>query len=446
MSDPFRSGAFEALTTEQAITPCTLVAGALPPGFTGRYVRNGPNSPVAPAGPYVYPIDGDGMLHEVAFPGDGTVTYRRAFVRTPMLEAELAAGRALWGTVMMGLQPLPGSGATGRKDIPDVNVLAFHGQLLALAEQTCSYEVDPHSLATGMQFPFAGQFPRGATAHPKVDPTSGNLVVFSYGFAEPYLAWCELASDGSVITPHTAIAGLDYPAMIHDCAITPRYLVIPVYPLVFDPLRTVTTDGPPLQWQPDRLTRIAVVERATGRTTWLTTHARWSWHTVNAVEGPSGITLDVMSYDDFAMEDRLGALERLELNLENGNVTCAIAAERAGEFPRIDDRLVGQGYRTLASVSNAGAARYPGTFDTLVEIDAATGADTRWTSSDSPLGEPVFIPAGEGYWGVLTAAPEGRASHFLVFAAGDVSRGPIATVRLPSRVPAGLHGTWLATS
>ena len=34
-------------------------------------------------------------------------------------------------------------------------------------------------------------------------------------------------------------------------------------------------------------------------------------------------------------------------------------------------------------------------------------------------------------------------SRLLVVPAGEPSLGPIATVRLPQRVPLGLHGTWL---
>lgn len=442
-ADPFRSGAFAPVTQDLPFTACSVTAGRLPVDIAGRYVRNGPNTPLEPAGPYAYPIDGDGMLHEIQFPGDGTATYRRAFVRTPMLQAELDAGRALWGTFMMGLQPLPGSGVTGRKDIPDVNVISLDGTLVALAEQTCSYAIDPVTLVTGASFGFAGQFPRGATAHPKVDPATGNIVVFSYGFTEPFLTWAEIGASGEVHRARSAIPGLDFPAMIHDCAITPRYLIVPVHPLVFDPLRTVLTDGPPLQWQPERGTHIAIVDRDSGEVTWAHTDGRWSWHTVNAQETEGRIQLDVVSYDTFVMADRLGSLERFTIDPATGNVSTQVAAERVGEFPRIDDRALGLPYAKLASATNAGAARTPGTFDSIAETDPSTGTVSRWTSETQPLGEPIHIPGGEGYWGVLTAALEGERSRFLVFEEGAVDSGPIAEVTLPTRVPSGLHGTWI---
>jgi carotenoid cleavage dioxygenase len=36
-------------------------------------------------------------------------------------------------------------------------------------------------------------------------------------------------------------------------------------------------------------------------------------------------------------------------------------------------------------------------------------------------------------------------SRLLVIAAADPGAGPFATVHLPQRVPAGLHGAWLPT-
>ncbi len=432
------------MLTDLPPTPCRVIGGALPAGLAGRYVRNGPNSPVEPAGPYVYPIDGDGMLHELAFDGEGGVRYRRARVRTPMLEAEIAAGRPLWGTVMMGLQPLPGAPVTGRKDLPDVNVIDYCGRLIALAEQTRSYDIGADDLRTIGPVDFAGQYPGGATAHPKVDPSTGNLVVFSYGLRPPFLTWCELDRAGQVVRPTTVVDGLDAPLLMHDCAITEQHLIVPAYPLVFDPLRTVTTDGPPLQWQPTRATRIAVIDRASGHVTWLETEPRWSWHTANAFIDGSRIQLDVMSYDAFAMDDRLGAIERFTLDPSAGTVNGAIIADRAGEFPRIDDRRLGRPHGRIAAATNAGAARAPGTFDSIVEIDTSTGTATRWASDGEALGEPILIPVdGHDCWGVLTAVGAGGRSAFLLFAAGDVASGPIARIELPDRAPAGLHGSWL---
>jgi len=61
------------------------------------------------------------------------------------------------------------------------------------------------------------------------------------------------------------------------------------------------------------------------------------------------------------------------------------------------------------------------------------------------VGEAVFAPAGpdaaehDGY--VMTFATDAATlqSSFLILHAGE----PAATVRIPQRVPAGLHGCWV---
>jgi len=444
---PFRSGAFAPVFTDLSSQACTVSSGSIPRELVGAYMRNGPNSPVEPAGPYIFPLDGDGMVHSVRFE-DGQARYTRQFVRTPMLEAEIEADRPLWGTVMMGLQPLPGSGVEGTKDLPDINVLRHAGQLIALAEGTRSYGLHRHDLTTMGPVDFWGQYPLGGTAHPKVDPTTGNLLLFSYLPEAPFLNWCEIGADGSVVRPVTPIEGLDFPSMVHDCAITAEHLVIPVYPLVFDAENVLGVEGNPMRWEPERGTRIAVIERATGKVTWCEAPPRWAWHTANAfVSSPGTVYLDLVMHDAFLMPGQGGGdhatMRRLELNLANATTTEHPLAPYAGEFPRVDDRFLGQ----LAPESAmAGMVEELPSFNAIITVDTTSGAVDHW-AGDQPVGEPVYIPhpsvEGDGWWCVLRPAPEGGVSQLLLLEAGNVSAGPVTVIDLPDRVPVGLHGAWL---
>ena len=61
--------------------------------------------------------------------------------------------------------------------------------------------------------------------------------------------------------------------------------------------------------------------------------------------------------------------------------------------------------------------------------------------------EVVFAPAvgGEteqGYYVTFRTDTETLRSDWVVLAADDITAGPVATVELPVRVPAGLHGNW----
>ena len=88
-------------------------------------------------------------------------------------------------------------------------------------------------------------------------------------------------------------------------------------------------------------------------------------------------------------------------------------------------------------------------FDSIAHIDLKTGkrGDVRFARGDSP-GEPVFVPrsadAAEGDGWLLAVVYRGAEdrSDLVVFEAGDVAKGPIATAQLPRRVPFGFHGNW----
>ena len=70
-------------------------------------------------------------------------------------------------------------------------------------------------------------------------------------------------------------------------------------------------------------------------------------------------------------------------------------------------------------------------------------------SISARLGEPVFAPAApaaaenQGY--VVTFATDTATlqSYFLILHAADIAGEPAATLRIPHRVPAGLHGCWV---
>ena len=44
---------------------------------------------------------------------------------------------------------------------------------------------------------FGSALPEGICAHPKIDPVTGELMVFRYGFAPPYLTWTTVGEDTS---------------------------------------------------------------------------------------------------------------------------------------------------------------------------------------------------------------------------------------------------------
>lgn len=50
----------------------------------------------------------------------------------------------------------------------------------------------------------------------------------------------------------------------------------------------------------------------------------------------------------------------------------------------------------------------------------------------------------DGYLLTIVSDTQANASQLLVLDAGDLRKDPVASVELPRRVPAGIHGHWIA--
>ncbi|MCW4356056.1 carotenoid oxygenase family protein [Hoyosella sp. YIM 151337] len=426
------------------------VEGELPHDLSGEYLRNGPNPRFDPIGTYVYPIDGDGMVHRIAI-RDGAVSYTNRFVRTPMVVAEEAAGRAIWGGVMDPYAPPAeevGPELAGRlRDLPDINVVRHGGRLLAMAEAAQPYRLDPKDLSTLGPDTCGGAMPVGSTAHPKIDPETGEMVLFNYLFEPPYLTWAVIAADGSVVRTPTVVDGLDKPLMIHDMALTRRYIVLFLCPLVFD-FVAVFRGGSVLDWRPQDGLRVALIPRDGGPVRWCDTDAFWVWHFANAFDTPDGrVTVDYAEWSfpsgfTGQEEPARGRMARAVINPETGAFDRTVVSDRDVEFPRIDDRRLAGEHRHAAAVGDSGGR--DGVFDSLLFFDMAQGRETSWNAGALSVGEPIYMPGSENdYWGMIGTDRNDMTSWFVILPVDDPASGPLCRVRMPIRVPAGLHGAWL---
>lgn len=457
--DPHLSGLFEPVIDEVDAGDLE-VTGELPPEMDGTYLRNGPNPRFTPLGSYVFPLEGDGMLHGLAV-SQGRARYANRFVHTPQLDAEIAAGRALWGGLMTGYTPsaeeVGPSLAGAMKDLPDINVVRHGGKLLALAEGAPPYALTPE-LATIGRETFGGSLPAGICAHPKVDPRTGEMVVFCYGLEPPYLTWSVLGPDGAARRLPTAVPEVDTPVMIHDMALTERYVVLVLGPLYFD-MAAMMRGGSLLAWRPEDGTRIALIPRDGAPVRWAHTDAFWSWHSANAYDTPDGgVVLDYVEWSRPGGLSRdtgpvVGGISRAEIDPEKGSVARRFLTDPHGmEFPRVDDRRIGRPHGVVALGAKSGRVELTnGEFDAVLWLDPVSGRTDTWEAGDLSVGEPCFVPrpgeddSSQGWWVTFATDRTDRSSWFVVFAAADPASGPIARVRIPVRVPLGLHGAWLPT-
>ncbi|MFJ2060952.1 carotenoid oxygenase family protein [Streptomyces sp. NPDC087908] len=461
---PHLLGSF-APVTEEVNAADLEVTGEIPAALDGLYLRNGPNPRFTPIGSYLYPIDGDGMLHGVWL-SEGRARYRNRFVRTPALEAEERAGHALWGGLESMIVPdaeQVGPELAGTfRDLPDINVVRHGGRLLALAESGCPFRIDAGLDTLGSE-DFDGALPAGITAHPKIDPVTGEMVVFCYALEPPYLTWSVIDRDGIVTRGPTPVEGVDEPMMIHDMALTARYAVLVLAPAFFD-LDAAMAGGSFLAWRPERGTRVVLIPRDGGPPRGATDEAFWLWHTVNAYdEGPGAddpVVLDFVEWSRLtvgsapvaAKDPVRGGLTRARIDPAAGSMTRTLLDDARVEFPRIDDRLIGRRHRHTALATSTGRTDLlSGEYDAVRFQDLRTGAARVWDAGDLSVGEPVFAPEPgtdseeRGYWLTFATDRTDGSSWFLVMPADDPASGPVARARIPVRVPLGLHGCWLPT-
>jgi carotenoid cleavage dioxygenase-like enzyme len=434
------------------------IAGELPRALNGTLFRNGPN-PQFPV-PTQHWFIGDGMVHAFHL-SDGRASYRNAWVRTAKWQAERRAGRPLLSGYMTGPGP---DGGFADEGAANTNVVWHGGRLLALEEGHLPIELDPATLATRGVQDFGGGLCGPFTAHPKADPITGELVFFGFsvdGELTRGMRFGTLDAAGRVTRFEHFEA--PYCSMVHDFAVTRRHVVFPVLPLAGSMVRQHRGESP-FAWEPELGAHIGLIRREQGVDSlrWFRTESCFVFHVLNACDNGGRIIIDVMQYDEpplFPHQDGTMRLPAPEARLVRWTidpdtwtdvVTRTALDDTAGEFPRIDERRSGLRYRfgAMAGRSRAGAG-----LDSLVWLDLTQGARSRFTLPDGDgFSEPVFVARSEDAvegdgWLLATVyrAAENR-SDLAVFDTAGVETGPVATIRLPHRVPAGFHGNWVADS
>ena len=161
--------------------PFLKVTGELPRELNGTLYRNGPNPQFEAPGAHWFV--GDGMLHAFHLE-EGRASYRNRWVRTPKWQAEHDAGRALFGGFGRKLPDAPAA-ALPDGGVANTNIVFHAGRLLALEEAHLPMEIEPGTLATRGTYDYGKRIAGPFTAHPKVDPVTGEMVFFGYNAAGP---------------------------------------------------------------------------------------------------------------------------------------------------------------------------------------------------------------------------------------------------------------------
>jgi carotenoid cleavage dioxygenase len=430
------------------------VTGHLPPGLEGAFVRNGPNPLFEPIGRY-HMFDGDGMLHGITFAG-GRASYRNRWVRSKGLQAEVEVGRAVYPG-LSNVMEFPDASVVGDagpvKNPANTHIIRHAGRYLALWEGGLPTEVTA-SLDTVGEYDFDGKLRGAMTAHPRLDPRTGEMFFFAYSVFEPVIRYYVVDASGALV--HRAKLEIPAPVMMHDFLITEQHAVFFDSPIVFDVTRLDT--GAMVEWLPENGTRIGVMPRmgTAEEIRWFDIdpgHVQHFWN--GWVEGDriefSGTRFD---HPEFGLSDadpdhRPALPARFWVDLAAGEAGWEQTDDLGGDFARINDDYDGirSRYHYMSAVVNAD--RRMGDFDTIVRYDDATGERQVWTAgATGHVGESVFAPdpagTGEDDGWIINAIYDDATdrTEVCVLDAHDVAAGPIARIHLPQRMPFGFHANW----
>jgi carotenoid cleavage dioxygenase-like enzyme len=451
--NPYLDGNFAPVREE--ITADTLpVIGQLPSELSGMFVRNGPNPQWSPIGQYHW-FDGDGMLHGVQI-SNGQATYRNRYVQTAKWQTEQAAGKAIWSGLLEPPQPnLP----PGISQNTANTALVWHaGQLLALWEGGAPHAIQVPNLQTCGEYTYDGQLISAFTAHPKVDPITGEMMFFGYSFTPPYLQYSIVSAQGQLVK--TVPIDLPMAVMMHDFAISANYTIFMDLPLTFNPERMSRGEAL-LKFESDRPSRFGIAPRFgdNSQIQWFESSPCYVFHTLNAYETGDEVVLiacrmsstNVLVTQD-TQRDPDGDIPRLHqwrFNLKTGKVSEQRLDDVPGEFPRINENFLGQTTQ-YGYIAKSAPTPVP-LFDGVIKYDFNNGTSQ---SHEFGLGryggEPVFAPrpsatAEDDGWLLTFVHDEGAGtSELVVINAQDVTSAPVARVLIPQRVPYGFHGAWVS--
>jgi len=432
------------------------IQGELPRELHGSLYRNGPNPQFAPRGRYHW-FDGDGMIHAFRL-RDGRASYRNRWVRTARFAAERAAGESLFG----GLGDVGATDprvATTSPNAANTNIVWHAGKLLALWEGGPPHALDPVSLETLGPDDFGGKLVGAMTAHPKLDPESGEMCFFGYGFAPPFLRYHVADARGRLLRSVEIEA--PWASMMHDFVVTKRHVIFPVFPATIR-LENIERTGSPIGWEPELGGRLGVMPRdgSSADVKWFEIDPCYVFHPLNAWDDGDRVVTEMCRYPRLPLFDGAGTqgmqdldamLTRFTIDLAGGGVKEERLDEVACEFPRLDERRAGLPYRhgyAGGNVPTPGRARG---FNAVLHWDLKTGTRRDFVVPDSDVvGEPIFVPRtpdaeeGDGFVLVMVYRGEEKRSDLVVLDARNVDREPLAVVKHTGRVPFGFHGNWAA--
>ncbi len=239
--------------------PDLIIEGEVPSALSGSFYRNGPNPQFAPRGEHHW-FAGDGMIHAFHI-NEGRVSYNNRWARTVKYQKENEAGKSLFGA-FNPMESDPSVMGLETDGLANTNIVWHGGKLLALEEAHAPFELEPTTLASIGSHTFDGKLQGPMTAHPKIDPETGEMLFFGYnasGMISEDMSFHVVDKDGQLTRSETFKA--PYAAMVHDFIVTREHVIFPIMPLTGSMERAMS-GAPVYAWEPEKGVHIGIMPRA----------------------------------------------------------------------------------------------------------------------------------------------------------------------------------------
>ncbi|XP_071715382.1 9-cis-epoxycarotenoid dioxygenase NCED2, chloroplastic-like [Rutidosis leptorrhynchoides] len=469
------SGNF-APVPEQSVKHNLTVTGSIPKCINGVYVRNGANPLFEPtAGHHLF--DGDGMVHAVTINGN-SVSYSCKLTETERLVQERALGRPIFPKAIGELHGHSGvarlalfyaRSLMGLVDhskgmgVANAGLVYFNNRLLAMSEDDLPYEIkitSNNDLETVGRYDFSEQLDSTMIAHPKLDPVTGEMFALSYDVVKkPYLKYFKFDKYGN--KSKDVEIPLDVPTMMHDFAITENFVVIPDQQVVFK-LQEMVKGGSPVIYDTNKMSRFGILAKnaeASDDMIWVDSRETFCFHLWNAWEEPETNEVVVIgscmtppdSIFNECDENLESVLSEIRVNLKTRKSTKRAILKKADQV-NLEAGMVNRdklGRKTRFAYL-AIAEPWP-KVSGFAKVDLDTGVVKKFFYGDTKYGgEPFFLPSGpnseredNGYILAFVHDEKTWKSEFQIINAMTMKME--ASVKLPSRVPYGFHGTFISS-
>ncbi|XP_076939228.1 putative carotenoid cleavage dioxygenase 4, chloroplastic [Bidens hawaiensis] len=472
---------------ELSPTECEVIYGSLPRCLDGVYIHNGPNPQFIPNGPQHY-LDGDGMAHCVRI-SRGRASFCSRYVKTNKYLFENQAGSFIVPNViggMKGFGPFVARVALfyarvmlGQYDIgkgigvANTNLAFFGGRLYALCESDLPYELrvkENGDIITVGQHDFKGKLSMNMTAHPKVDPDTKEAFAFRYWATYPYITYFRFDESGKKQTD-VPIFSMKGPSLTHDLAITQKYAIICDIQLGAHPMNLIYT-GSLLSVDKAKVPRIGVLPRYAGDESeikWFDAPGFNVFHAVNAWDETDehGNEVVVLVAPNISPVERFfdrvdliqASMEKVTIHIGTGVVSRQTMSNDNMEFPVINPAYIAKKnryvYGAICERTPIQSRMMRAIGVAKIDITASRGNNTvasriygdKWFGGESFFvsRDPVYssLEEDDGYLVSYVHDESSGESRFLVMDARSPDLDVVAAVKLPQRVPYGLHGVFI---